>query len=284
MNTIFASIPEVQSDSGRGKGADLLAIAFERHAEALLGYIRNDLGADWHEAEDLVAEVWLRMMENLDRVDDRALDLKWLQMIARFVTRYHGTTNSSETLVGFTGDEPLLATQMEDGEQQDDEEPVGRAQAYSRSHGDSQEWATGAEFEVYENLAQADAAPAVRTVPAPLLPRRTGRGGVWYTARQNAKGWPTSDRIDQVVLDVTRRGHWYRSDDERNGNNDRVCRGCGGSGHWDYILDWANGDCPRPPAAEDIREALQVVPWTPVEMPAPVQVRSARTVEEVAAA
>ncbi|WP_069874479.1 RNA polymerase sigma factor [Streptomyces malaysiensis] len=282
MNTIFAA-NQPAGQRAQSEGSRLLAAAYERHAETLLSYIRNDLGADWHEAEDLVAEVWLRMTENLDRVDNRALDLKWLQIIARFVVRYHGTANSFETLVGFTGDEPVLAPQLEDEEQQDDDEPVGRAQAYYRAHGDPQEWATGAEFEVYENLAQADAAPAAR-VPASLRPRRTGRGGVWYTARQDAEGWPTSVRIDQVVLYVTRRGHWYRSDDERNGNNDRVCRGCGGSGHWDYILDGANGDCPRPPAAEDIREALQVVPWTPVELPTPVQARPARAVEEVAAA
>ncbi|WP_046500036.1 hypothetical protein [Streptomyces odonnellii] len=84
------------------------------------------------------------------------------------------------------------------------------------------------------------------------------RGGVdaWYTARRDAAGLRTDAVIDQITVTVTKRGHWFRSDDVRNGNNDRVCRGCDADGHFAYILDY--GPCTAPATIDRIRAVLSV--------------------------
>jgi hypothetical protein len=76
---------------------------------------------------------------------------------------------------------------------------------------------------------------------------------VTYTAgaqRRDQHGRFTNHRLIAVQ---TRRGHWYRADDERDpASNDTMCRGCNGTGHFDYILDNVNGQCPSPADAATI--------------------------------
>lgn len=67
---------------------DLIATAYTRHHAALLGYVYDRLEvSDHHVGQDIAADVWLRITESADRVDQRVLDLTWLQMIARAVLR-----------------------------------------------------------------------------------------------------------------------------------------------------------------------------------------------------
>lgn len=104
VNTIFAAPrPTAQQRSV------LLAAAYECHANSLISYINDDLlvGAR-DQGEDLAADVWLRVTENLDRADERVLELSWLQMIARSVVA-NSAADGLELLVGFTGEEPELA-------------------------------------------------------------------------------------------------------------------------------------------------------------------------------
>lgn len=62
-------------------------------------------------------------------------------------------------------------------------------------------------------------------------------------------------RWEALKVTVTPKGHWYRSDDERDGfSNDTLCRGCGHHGHFDYILDYKV--CTRPASAEDVVAAF----------------------------
>lgn len=96
---------------------------------------------------------------------------------------------------------------------------------------------------------------------APLVRHDYDRGS-WYCA-DSVPG------LDSTVLTVSRHGHWFASSDEMNEMNDRACRGCGATGHWEYIIDSTAGDCPAAPSAADIRSALGVPSATPVEMPAP---------------
>lgn len=103
VNTIFAAPRRTAQQRSA-----LLAAAYERHANALISYISNDLLAGaGDQGEDLAADVWLRVTENLDRVDERVLELSWLQMIARSVVT-NSAADGLEMLVGFTGDEPEL--------------------------------------------------------------------------------------------------------------------------------------------------------------------------------
>ena len=121
--------------------------------------------------------------------------------------------------------------------------------------------------EAYREVATETVVPAVS--PLAGVPRRIvavvsrvdgPHGAAFYTADSGAVvGLPT------VV--TTQQGHWYATYDALNSNNDRSCRGCEASGHFDYILD-AQGDpagCPSPATADDIRDALWVVPGTPVK-------------------
>ncbi len=64
-----------------------------------------------------------------------------------------------------------------------------------------------------------------------------------------------ASNINQVRVRVTRRGHWYRTDDVNDGlNNDTVCRGCGHHGHFPYILDYEA--CSSPATAAGVAAAL----------------------------
>lgn len=91
-------------------------------------------------------------------------------------------------------------------------------------------------------------APTIR--PLPL--RKSS--GVAFTAGRDARGRYAPEPL-QVRVRVTARGHWYRSDDEPDElHNDRLCRGCGHHGHFDYILDYQ--ECGRPATAADVISAL----------------------------
>lgn len=73
--------------------------------------------------------------------------------------------------------------------------------------------------------------------------------GQYFTNGRNAKGrfatW------DSVRVTVTPRGHWYRSDDTMDAfSNDRLCRGCGHHGHFDYQ------PCTAPARVEDVVKAF----------------------------
>lgn len=112
MSTILAGKrPTEQRAQNAGSG--LLAAAFERHADALLAYIRghNDLPAntDSYGVEDLAAEVWLEFTTKLDRVDKRILDFSYLRLTANKVVRRAAKFQVVEVPVGFAGGELDLA-------------------------------------------------------------------------------------------------------------------------------------------------------------------------------
>ena len=86
-----------------------------------------------------------------------------------------------------------------------------------------------------------------------LIVRHVGRRQTTYTAGRDTAGrW---SRLP-VTVTVTVEGHWYRSDDPRNQHNDLVCRGCGHTGHFTYILDYQ--PCTTPAGRHDIACALGV--------------------------
>jgi DNA-directed RNA polymerase specialized sigma24 family protein len=144
------------------ESAGLLAAAYELHAGTVADYVRGLVGADLYLAEDLAADVWLRITGNLDRVDERVLDLHWLEMIARSVVREQHPV--LEVPVGLadavrafapapTGDETVVA-----------KEPAhesGAQEQFRTSHGDVTTW-SATDFETYGNLAGA---PAVTRSP-----------------------------------------------------------------------------------------------------------------------
>ncbi len=77
--------------------------------------------------------------------------------------------------------------------------------------------------------------------------------GQHFTTGRNAEGRFAS--WDAIRLTVTLRGHWYRSDDPMDGfSNDRLCRGCGHHGHFDYILDYR--PCATPAGVVDVLKAF----------------------------
>jgi hypothetical protein len=89
---------------------------------------------------------------------------------------------------------------------------------------------------------------------------KTLYNGRAYTAGRDAKG-RFAGPVFRISVRVTERGHWYRSDDPRDGfHNDPVCRGCAHHGHFDYILD--NKPCTRPATPELVAEALLQRPMT----------------------
>ncbi len=104
-------------------GSRLLAAAFERHADALLAYIRghSELPAsiDSYGVEDLASEVWVDFAKHLDRVDKRVLDFSYLRLTANKVIREAAKVESVEVPVGFTGGELGLAVE---GAEFDDED------------------------------------------------------------------------------------------------------------------------------------------------------------------
>ncbi|MEU0391025.1 hypothetical protein [Streptomyces chartreusis] len=105
-------------------GSRLLAAAFERHADALLAYIRghNELPAntDSYGVEDLASQVWLEFAMKLDRVDKRVLDFSYVRLTANKVVRRAAKVESVEVLVGFAGGEQGLAIEgAEFGEDED---------------------------------------------------------------------------------------------------------------------------------------------------------------------
>ncbi len=93
-----------------------------------------------------------------------------------------------------------------------------------------------------------DPAAGVRETP-------TRYGGSYYTNGRGSDG-RYAGVAGRVTLVVTARGHWYRLDDVRDGlHNDNVCRGCGYTGHFDYILD--HEPCRRPATATDVVVAFK---------------------------
>jgi hypothetical protein len=97
-------------------------------------------------------------------------------------------------------------------------------------------------------LAIADGMPPLTSplVRPVKLPPEMGR---LFTATPGEYGYKS------IAVQITPRGHWYRTDDERDGfTNDTLCRGCGHHGHFDYILDYVR--CPKPATAQDITCAL----------------------------
>ncbi|MFJ2007958.1 hypothetical protein [Streptomyces chartreusis] len=120
MSTILAG----ERPTGRrvpNAGSRLLAAAFEKHADALLAYIRghNEVPVtDPYGVEDLASEVWLEFTRNLDRVDERVLDLSWLRLAANGVIRKAAKAAAAEPAVvsiAFTGSQLSLAVGSELG-------------------------------------------------------------------------------------------------------------------------------------------------------------------------
>lgn len=79
----------------------------------------------------------------------------------------------------------------------------------------------------------------------------TDDGQRLLTAGRDARG--RFSRLP-LMVHITARGHWFRSDDAPNGNNDTVCRGCGASGHFAYILDAV--ECTAAMTDEQLAEIL----------------------------
>lgn len=95
-----------------------------------------------------------------------------------------------------------------------------------------------------------DPAAGIREIPT--VPNGMSPDIRLFTTGRDAKG--RFARWDAVRVTVTKHGHWYRTGDVPNRDNDTVCRGCGYSGHYDYILDYQR--CTRPATAEDVQAAL----------------------------
>lgn len=105
----------------RAKSADphALSLIYERYARCIHRYIYARVG-DVQLAEDLCAEVFLRMLEGMPQYEDRGWSvLTWLYRIARDRTtdtlrRHSKTPLSFETLRAISdGPETILATQFE---------------------------------------------------------------------------------------------------------------------------------------------------------------------------
>jgi len=97
-----------------------------------------------------------------------------------------------------------------------------------------------------------DPATGVREI-LPTFPGGMADGVRVFTTGRNARGrfagW------DAIRVTVTARGHWYRLGDVPDSlHNDTVCRGCGHTGHFNYILDYRL--CTAPATAEDVLAAL----------------------------
>lgn len=82
-----------------------------------------------------------------------------------------------------------------------------------------------------------------------------GVEGAYYTASLTRSGRIADTVEDSVMVHVTPRGHWYRSDDLRSAvETHHACRGCGRSACFDFTIDMVR--CPKPPTAQDIASAL----------------------------
>lgn len=152
MNTILAG-ERPTGQRKRGMSAmDLLAAAFALHTDMLAAYVSGLLGPEASEAEDVVSEVWVRIAEAGDRVDERVLNLPWLHMIARSVVA--GRRRIPEVPVGLAdavrsrtpGATVSLAVVHESDAQE----------RFRTGHGDVTTWSV-TDFEVYDNLAGARA-------------------------------------------------------------------------------------------------------------------------------
>lgn len=98
-----------------------------------------------------------------------------------------------------------------------------------------------------------DPATGIREI-LPTFPGGMADGVRVFTTGRDAKG-RFAVSVFALKATVTTRGHWYRSDDPMDAfSNDRLCRGCGHHGHFDYILDYQS--CPKPATATDVEESL----------------------------
>jgi hypothetical protein len=146
--------------------ATLLAAAYELHTDALLAYVGGLTGGDSYATEDLVADVWLRVAENLNRIDRLVLDLPWLQMIARSVAG--AQTALPEEPVGLADDvlalddRPAAADRQPAGHESDEQEQ------YRRTHGAVSTW-SATDFEVYANLGTPAPTPAPAAAPVVVM-------------------------------------------------------------------------------------------------------------------
>lgn len=88
------------------------------------------------------------------------------------------------------------------------------------------------------------------------LHRATTAGVTVVTLTGGPRRYPTPHAI------ITRNGHWFRPTDEKNFNNDSICRGCGASGHFPYILDSTGRGrtCARPATDADLIAVLSDTP------------------------
>jgi DNA-directed RNA polymerase specialized sigma24 family protein len=158
VETILAGERPVRQSKQGMPAMDLLAAAFALHADTLMGYVGELVGPA--EAEDAVAEVWVRIAEAGDRIDSRVLDMPWLRMIARSVVS--GRPQTPEVPVG-------LADAVRAYTPAPSNSPVvvhesGAQEEFRVAHDDVTTW-SAIDFEVYDNLAgaPATAARAVRT-------------------------------------------------------------------------------------------------------------------------
>ncbi|MDX2707797.1 sigma factor [Streptomyces sp. PA03-6a] len=91
---------------------DLITAAYQAHQQALLRFVYDHLDVSNHcLGEDIAGEVWLRIVENADRVDHRVMDLAWLQIIARGVIRRRTSPRAVE--VRFVDQLPTAAPSTE---------------------------------------------------------------------------------------------------------------------------------------------------------------------------
>lgn len=150
MNTILAGERPVSQPMQSLPPMDLLAAAFALHSDTLTAYV-GELVAP-AEAEDAVAEVWVRIAEAGDRIDSRVLDLAWLRMITRSVVS--GRPQSPEVPVGLADAvrrcAPAPASPKLPVHESGDQEQ------FRTAHGDVTTWSS-TDFEVYANLTGARA-------------------------------------------------------------------------------------------------------------------------------
>jgi hypothetical protein len=141
--------------------ATLLAAAYELHTDALLAYVGTLTGRDSYATEDLVADVWLRVAEHMDRIDTRVLDLPWLQMIARSVAGVQAAL--PEEPVGLADDVRALDNRPAAADRQPAHHESDVQEQYRRTHGAVSTW-SATDFEVYANLGTPAPMPAAAPV------------------------------------------------------------------------------------------------------------------------
>lgn len=147
-----------------------VARAYSLYQERLLTYVNNLLPArDWDMAEDLAQDVWLTVWETAVftdvQMDSHAGLPGFLARTARTAVR-HRYRAEDEILVGFRGDEDVLADQPMATTAQNERVT---ALSFTIAHGSPATW-SAADFEAQQHLAAIDAFDDELVEPVVELP------------------------------------------------------------------------------------------------------------------